>query len=100
MLVKLTTIHEEIVNFNAPHQVSNSRGHKKYVIEEIFVNPQHIVYLKEDLQYVELHVKGNLPEGFPKGQKFTRVGFNRGNMGEEVTAIGELAGLAKKINGE
>lgn len=94
MLVKLTTIHEEIVNFNS------AQGHKKYVIQEMFVNPLHIVFLKEDLQYVELHVKGNLPDGFPKNQKFTRVGINRGNMGEEITAIGELAGLAKKINGE
>lgn len=94
MLIKLTTIHEEIINFNS------AQGHKKYVIQEMFVNTQHIVYLKEDIQYVELLVKGSLPEGFSKNQKFTRVAINRGNMGEEVTAVGELIGLVKKINGE
>lgn len=94
MLIKLTTIHEEVINFNS------AQGHKKYVIQEIFVNPLHVIYLKEDLQYVELHIKGNLPDGFPKGQKFTRVAISRGNMGEEITAIGELVGLAKKMNGE
>lgn len=94
MLIKITTIHEEIINFNS------AQGHKKYVIEEMFVNTQHIVSLKEDLQYVELHVKGNLPEGFAKNQKFTRIGLNRGSMGEEITAVGEPLGLAKKINGE
>ena len=64
MLIKLTSIHEEVINFNS------AQGHKKYLIQEIFVNPQHIVYLKEDLQYVELHVKGFLPDGFQKNQKF------------------------------
>lgn len=94
MLIKLTTIHEEIINFNS------AQGQKKYVIQEIFINPFHIVSLKEDLQYVELHVKGYLPDGFSKNQKFTRIAINRGNMGEEFTAIGDLSGLAKKINGD
>lgn len=94
MFVRLMTIHEEIINFNS------AEGHRKYVLQEVFINPMHVTSLKEDLRYVELFVKGMLPEGFSKNQKFTKISLNRGNMGEEFTAIGDVVGIAKKLNGE
>jgi hypothetical protein len=92
MLVKITTINEELLNFNSAH------GHKKYTLSIIYVNPIHVVALKEDLQYVELNVKKQLPEGFDKNQKFTRVIINYGSMGEEIVAIGDIKGIASIIN--
>lgn len=92
MMVKFTSINEEIINFN------NSQGHKKYFLSVLYVNPQHIVLVKEDLQYVELLVKKMLPEGFPENQKFSRILLNRGNMGEEFTALGDIKSLVTIIN--
>jgi|694.fasta_scaffold143795_3 hypothetical protein len=92
MLIKLVTVNEEIVNFN------NSQGHKKYYVSQVYINPYHVVVLKEDLQYVELNVKKHLPEGFEKDQKFTRVLINRGNMGEEFVVVGDIKGIASKLN--
>ena len=54
--------------------------------------------LKEDLQYIELHVQNKLPEGFEKNRKFTRILISRGNMGEELTVVGEISGIAAKLN--
>jgi hypothetical protein len=92
MLVKLMTINEELVNF------SSTQTHKKYTLSAIYINPLHIVLLKEDLHYVELNVKKQLPEGFEKNQKFTRVIINRGNSGEELIVIGDIKGIASLIN--
>ena len=92
MLVKLAVINEEIVNFNS------AQGYKNYIVSTVYVNPQHIVCLKEDLQYIELNVQKKLPEGFDGNQKFTRVLLVRGNMGEELTVVGDIKGIASKIN--
>lgn len=92
MLVRVTTINEETVNFNS------DKSYKNYVVSNVYVNPLHIVCLKEDLQYIELNVQKRLPEGFDDNQKFTRIFLARGNMAEELTVIGEIKGIATKIN--
>lgn len=92
MLVKLTAIQEEVVNFNS------AQGHKNYRLLQVFINPQHIVLVKDDIQYVELNIKGALPDGFEKDQKFTRILLSRGNMGEEITAIGDSKGIVSLLN--
>lgn len=92
MLIKLTGIHEEVVDFNSGHK------HIQYVVSEIYVNPQHIVLLKEDLRYIELHIQKKLPEGFAKNQKFTTVYLNKSSGRNKITVIGDIAGIAYKIN--
>ena len=92
MLIKLASVNEEVINFNS------AQGHKNYTVTQVYINPQHIVVLKEDIQYVELNVKNKLPDIFEKGQNFTRILLNRGSVGEEITVIGDLKSIATIIN--
>jgi len=79
-MIKLVEICE-IIN---PAKSSDHR----YALREIYVNPKHVVSLKEESKYKQKLNEGMLPEGLDARQQFTRVTLDKGNTGLEVIVIG------------
>ena len=82
MLVKLTEI------------CSNGAitvGHK-YKLREIFVNPEHVILIREDIRVRELNESGALKlagnDELNKSHRFSKLTINRGHSGSEISVIG------------
>lgn len=93
MLIKFISIEEYYGNLNS------AVGQRSFLISEVYINPNFIITMKEDLKYIELSISKKLPDGFARDQKFTRISLNKGNMGQEITVIGDVVSLIEKING-
>ena len=86
MIVKLTEIYETGKGHSAP----------AYSYREVFVNPEHIVCLREDEKYKRLLMENHLGE-LNKSQAFTRIYMNRGQSGIDVVVIGEPSYVQEKL---
>tara|TARA_B100001123_G_scaffold74689_1_gene84117 strand:+ start:12609 stop:12914 length:306 start_codon:yes stop_codon:yes gene_type:complete len=82
MLVKLT----EICSNGAV-----TVGHK-YKLREVFVNPEHVVLIREETRVRELNENGmlNLPgtDTLNKSHRFSKLTINRGHSGSEIVVVG------------
>jgi len=69
---------------------------KKYALREIFINPEHVVCLREDENY-----KTMLEEGFfedmDNRQTFTKIYLNRGQMGIDLVVVGSPDTIQEKL---
>ena len=68
----------------------------KYSFREIFVNPEHIVCLREDEKYKRLLQENQLGE-LNKSQTFTKVYMNRGQSGIDVVVVGDPSHVQEKL---
>jgi len=87
MVIKLVEIYEE-QNFSK----------KKYKLREVFINPEHIVCLRDEPRFKILLKEGTLPEGMDERQEFTRVCMNRGQLGLDVIVVGAPQVIEDKIS--
>ena len=82
MLVKLT----EICSNGAV-----TVGHK-YKLREIFINPEHVILIREYIRVRELNENGMLkligPDELNKSHRFSKLTINRGHAGSEISVIG------------
>ena len=86
MIVKLTEIYET----GRDHNVD------AYSFREVFVNPEHIVCLREDEKYKRLLLEERLGD-LNKEQSFTRIYLNRGQSGIDVVVVGEPSLVQEKL---
>ena len=67
-------------------------------LREIFINPDYIVFMREDpLMGSRLADKG-LPEGLHPEQSFTRIGTNQSKNSSDIVVVGTLEQVRLKIN--
>jgi len=59
-----------------------------YSLRDVFINPEHVVCLREDSQARRWLSRGLLPKDIDKNQHFTRISMNRGQSGLDVIVIG------------
>ena len=88
MLVKLT----EICGTGA---VSSGR---KYSLREVFVNPKHVVMVREEHQMRNLNEQGMLTEGLKKGHRFSKVTIDKGTTGTEIVVVGVPNSIETALN--
>ncbi len=69
-----------------------------YTLREIFVNPEHVVCLREDYHTLTLLKEGRLPDNLDNRQKFTRVQMNRGSTGLDIVVVGSPSVVEQKLN--
>jgi len=62
-----------------------------YTLKEVFINPEHVVCLREDSATLQLLKEGMLPDGIDDRQRFTRVQMNRGSAGLDIVVVGSPA---------
>ena len=90
MIIKLTEIAKD-KNYNVSNLEEN------FVLREVFINPEHVVCLREDNVYKRLLSEGKLMSGLNVEQCFTRVYLNRGQAGIEMTVVGSPSSVQEKI---
>tara|TARA_Y100000310_G_scaffold275137_1_gene291561 strand:- start:1605 stop:1898 length:294 start_codon:yes stop_codon:yes gene_type:complete len=78
MLVKLT----EVCNTGAV------TANTKYSLREVFVNPEHVVMVREERRLRELNEQGRLPSDLDPDHRFSKIIIDRGNTGTEITVVG------------
>tara|TARA_R110000765_G_scaffold366228_1_gene456378 strand:- start:23 stop:313 length:291 start_codon:yes stop_codon:yes gene_type:complete len=66
-------------------------------LRSVYINPVYVVCLREDSNMKRCLHEGGLPEGIDKRQEFTRVTINKGNHGQDITVIGTLEEIQKKL---
>ena len=88
MLVKLT----EVCGTGA---VTSGR---KYSLREVFVNPEHVVMIREESRMQQLNEDGALPPDLSKSHRFTKLTINRGQSGTEIIVVGTPQMIEKTLN--
>jgi len=91
-MIKLIEICEMLHSSNTTSQ--------KYTLREIYINPEHIISLREEPTYKQKLLEGKLPENLDSRQEFTRIALNRGHSGLEVIIIGNPASIRSKLKKE
>ena len=73
-----------------------------YSLREVYVNPAHVVYLREDFTMrAKLHEgKSNFPADLDNRQTFTRVQIDNGTTGTEFVVIGPPHLIEGKLNND
>jgi hypothetical protein len=78
MLIKLT----EIYNNGALTM------RQTYTLREVFVNPEHVVMVREESRMTQLNEQGLLPSELDKNHRFSKLIINRGHTGSEIVVVG------------
>ena len=61
---------------------------KLYSLREVFINPEHVVMIREEKRMRELNERGKLAEGLDGAHQFSKLIINRGQAGAEITVVG------------
>jgi hypothetical protein len=80
-------------------EILNTNSTKQYILREVYVNPKHVVSLREEVGYQKKLHEGLLPENLDSRQQFTRVTLDKGQSGLEVVVIGAPHLVDNKLNG-
>ena len=88
MLVKLT---EVCVQGTFTSNTTN------YALREIFVNPEHVVMIREEAAMKQLNEGASLIEGLSMGHSFSKVTLDRGQRGE-VVVVGSPDVIRQALN--
>ena len=88
MLVKLT----EVCGTGA---VTTGR---KYSLREVFVNPEHVVMVREEHQMKSLNEQGMLTEGLSKDHRFSKITIDKGTTGTDIVVIGDPNTVETALN--
>ena len=78
MLVKLT----EVCNNGAV------TTNKLYSLREVFVNPEHVIMIREEKRMKELNERGKVATGLDEAHQFSKVTISRGQAGAEIVVVG------------
>ena len=89
MLVRLTEICQ-----------NNMLTSKKqaYTLREVFINPEHVVLIREEARMQQLKEQGALPDDLNEGHRFTKLTINRGHTGTEIVVVGAPDMIEKSLN--
>ena len=70
---------------------------QKFTLREIFINPKHVVALREEPSYTQRLKEGLLPDELDFRQQFTRLTLDRGQAGLDVIVIGQAHMIESKL---
>ena len=89
MLVRLTEICQ-----------NNMLTSKKqaYTLREVFINPEHVVMIREEARMQRINEQGDLPDNLSEGHRFTKLTINRGHTGTEIVVVGAPDTIEKSLN--
>jgi hypothetical protein len=79
---------------------ASNTSRQKYTLREVYVNPKHVVSLREERNYKQKLEEGKLPEELDMRQQFTRLTLDKGSTGLEIVIIGAPQLVEQKLQGE
>ena len=94
MVVKLV----EVCRASFAHTNIDGNTTGNYTLKEVFLNPKHIVALREDEKMKERLVEGKINAQLDKRQEFTKVYVDRGHAGFDITVVGNPSSVEEKIS--
>ena len=59
-----------------------------YTLREVFINPEHVVIVREEYRIKQLNEQGLLCQGLKNDHRFSKIVIDRGNTGTEIVVIG------------
>jgi hypothetical protein len=75
-----------------------------YTLREVYINPEHVVMIREEARMQQLNEDGALPPSLNSEHKFTKLTINRGHTGTEIIVVGSpsiiensLTHISKKL---
>ena len=77
-----------IVKFVEISRELNLAEAKDYKLREVYINPEHVVMLREDAHTSRLLQEKRLPKDLDDRQRFTRLTMQRGSSGTEEVVVG------------
>ena len=86
------------VRFHELYNRSGTGTIRDYALRIIYINPEHVVCLREDDRAMGLLSEGYLPEGLDPRQEFTKISLNRGASGHELTVVGPIHDVHERLN--
>ncbi len=60
----------------------------EYTLRDVFVNPDHVVMIREDSRIKRLNENGKLTSGLDINHRFSKLTIDRGQMGSEIVVVG------------
>lgn len=70
----------------------------KYTLKEVFVNPEHVVMIREDCRIQQLNEQGDLLPDLNESHGFSKLTINRGHTGTEIVVVGSPEIIETKLN--
>jgi hypothetical protein len=72
-------------------------GYGQHKISNIYLNPQHIIYMSEHEPLKQELMEGKINLGLDKNATFTRIKISEGDHLSEVVVVGDPATIESKI---
>tara|TARA_Y100001938_G_C8052572_1_gene412640 strand:- start:415 stop:708 length:294 start_codon:yes stop_codon:yes gene_type:complete len=69
-----------------------------YTLREVFINPEHVVMIREDARLQEINESIPLTEGLNTSHRFTKLTINRGHTGTEIIVVGAPDIVERSLN--
>jgi hypothetical protein len=69
-----------------------------YTLREVFVNPEHVVMIREEARMRQLNEQGVLPADLADTHQFTKLTINRGHTGTEIVVVGAPSIIESTLN--
>ena len=88
MIVKLVELFE----------VRQHNDRTSYSLREVFINPEQIACLREDILSSRKLEAGLLPENLDNRQRFTKIHLNRGMSGIDIVVVGDPMAIKEKLS--
>lgn len=71
---------------------------KRYSLRQIYINPSHVVCMREEEVLKKMLIEGSLVSGLDKRQDFTRITVNNNSMQQDILVIGNIDEIYNKLN--
>jgi hypothetical protein len=91
MLIKLTEVCQR-------NTLTSSK--QDYSLQDIFVNPEHVVMIREDVRLGQLNEGSSLMPGMDTNHRFTKLTINRGQTGTEIVVVGSPQVVEEILNSQ
>ena len=79
---------------------ASKNSSQKFTVREVYINPKHVVSMREDVLYKQKLTEGILPSELDDRQRFTRITLDKGQTGLEIVVVGEPRLIETKLYGE
>ena len=73
---------------------------REYSLRTVYINPDHVVCIREDGGAATLLREGRLPADLDSRQQFTRVTVNKGTYGQDIIIVGVVEEIFKKLQAQ
>jgi ketopantoate reductase len=70
----------------------------KYALREVFVNPEHVVMVREEHRLRRLNEEGLIDKALDTSHRFSKITIDKGNTGTEIVVIGAPEIIEKTLH--